>query len=63
MKEKDPSFTAMITAYTRAYHSMNDTPKIFDDFLAYSLIPEEKRARIENILIQAKQIDNFKHNE
>jgi methyltransferase (TIGR00027 family) len=63
MKEKDPSFTAMITAYTRAYHSMNDTPKIFDDFLAYSLIPEEKRVHIENILIKAKQIDEFKHNE
>jgi methyltransferase, putative, TIGR00027 family len=62
MKEKDPSFTAMITAYTRAYHSMNDTPKILDDFLAYSLIPEEKRAHIENILVKAKQIDDLKHN-
>jgi methyltransferase (TIGR00027 family) len=63
MKEKDPSFTAMITAYTRAYHSMNDTPKIFDDLLAYSLIPEEKRIHIEKILIKAKQIDDLKHNE
>ena len=52
----------MMTAYTRAYHSMNDTHKIFDDFLAYNLIPEEKRVHIEQILIKAKQIDDLKHN-
>jgi methyltransferase (TIGR00027 family) len=62
MKEKDPSFTAMMTAYVRAYHSMRDTQKIFDDFLAYNLIPEEKRAHIEKIMIKAKQIDDLKHN-
>jgi methyltransferase (TIGR00027 family) len=36
----------------RAYHSMHDTPKIFDDFLAYDLIPVEKRALIEQHLIE-----------
>jgi len=47
MKENQASFTAMSVAYMRAYHSMHGTPKIFDDFLAYDLIPEEKRALIE----------------
>jgi methyltransferase (TIGR00027 family) len=31
---------------------MHGTPKIFDDFLAYDLIPEEKRALIEQHLIE-----------
>ena len=52
MKENQASFTAMSVAYMRAYHSMHDTPKIFDDFLAYDLIPEEKRALIEQHLIE-----------
>ena len=42
MNENQASFTAMMVAYMRAYHSMHDTLKIFDDFLAYDLIPEEK---------------------
>jgi len=52
MKENQASFTAMSVAYMRAYHSMYDTPKIFNDFLAYDLIPEEKRALIEQHLIE-----------
>jgi methyltransferase (TIGR00027 family) len=52
MKDNQASFTAMSVAYMRAYHSMYDTPKIFDDFLAYDLIPEEKRALIEKHLIE-----------
>jgi len=50
MKEDQASFTAMLVAYMRAYHAMHDTPKIFDDFLAYRLIPEDKRALIEQYL-------------
>ncbi len=52
MKENQASFTAISVAYMRAYHSMHDTPKIFDDFLAYDLIPKEKRVRIEQYLIE-----------
>ncbi len=52
MKDNQASFTAISVAYMRAYHSMYDTPKIFDDFLAYDLIPEEKRALIEKHLIE-----------
>jgi O-methyltransferase involved in polyketide biosynthesis len=43
MKENQASFTAMMVAYMRAYHAMHDAPKIFDDFLAYYLIPEDKK--------------------
>lgn len=47
MFDNQVSLTAIMTAYCRAYHAMNDNPKIFDDFLAYSLIPEERRNLIE----------------
>jgi methyltransferase (TIGR00027 family) len=57
MKENQASFSAMTTAYIRAYHSMYDTPKIFDDFLAYRLIPQEVRALIEQGMKKDKQLD------
>ncbi|WP_199425735.1 class I SAM-dependent methyltransferase [Thermaerobacillus caldiproteolyticus] len=56
MKEDQVSLTAIMTAYLRAYHAMNDTPKIFDDFLACHLIPEERRALIEQGFSRALQI-------
>ena len=52
MKENQASFTALSVAYMRAYHTMHDTTKIFDDFLAYHMIPEEKRELIEQHLIE-----------
>jgi O-methyltransferase involved in polyketide biosynthesis len=52
MKNNQASFTALTLAYMRAYHSIHATQKIFDDFLAYELIPEEKRALIEQHLIE-----------
>ncbi|QPA29996.1 class I SAM-dependent methyltransferase [Thermaerobacillus caldiproteolyticus] len=56
MKEDQVSLTAIMTAYLRAYHAMNDTPKVFDDFLACHLIPEERRALIEQGFSEALQI-------
>jgi len=41
MENNKSSVTALITAYGRAYHSINEWPKIFDDFLAKELIEEE----------------------
>jgi O-methyltransferase involved in polyketide biosynthesis len=41
MKENQASFTAMSVAYMRTYYAMHAANKIFDDFLAYELIPEE----------------------
>ncbi len=58
MKENQASFSAMTTAYIRAYHSMNDTLKIFDDFLAYRLIPQEVRELIEQGLTKEKQFND-----
>ena len=52
MKENQASFTAMSVAYMRAYHSIHATDKIFDDFLAYNLIPNEKIAPIEQYWIE-----------
>ena len=59
MKENQASFTAMSVAYMRAYHAMHATDKIFDDFLAYDLIPEEKRELIEQHLTSwGKQLND-----
>ena len=56
MKDNQASFTAMTVAYMRAYHSKHATDKIFDDYLAYELIPTEKRALIEQDLIEQNRI-------
>jgi methyltransferase (TIGR00027 family) len=61
MKENQVSFTAMMTAYMRSYHAMYITPKIFDDFLAYSLIPEERRILIEQNIPEASRINRLKN--
>src|SRR5665647_2500147 len=58
MKENQASFSAMMTAYIRAYHAMHATPKIFDDFLAYRLIPQEIRELIEQGLTRDKQFND-----
>jgi len=56
VKDNQASFTAMTVAYMRAYHSQHATDKIFDDYLAYELIPTEKRALIEQHLIEQNMI-------
>lgn len=50
MKENQISFTAMMTAYIRGTHSKYANHKIFNDFLAYDLIPEEQKKLIEEIM-------------
>jgi methyltransferase (TIGR00027 family) len=57
MKENQPSLTSMVTAYMRAYHSMYAKNKIFDDFLAYGLIPDDKRKLIEQHFTLDKQLN------
>lgn len=61
MKENQVSFTAMMTAYMRSYHAMYITPKIFDDFLAYGLIPEEKRVLIEQNIPESSRINRLRN--
>jgi len=44
MTENQAGITALITAYSRAYHATHDAPLIFDDFLADQFYtPEEHR--------------------
>jgi methyltransferase (TIGR00027 family) len=42
MQESRVSVTALVTAYARAYHSMHDDPRIFDDFVAPQLFTEQE---------------------
>lgn len=42
MNENTASVTSMVTAFSRVYHSLNDSPKIFDDFLAVKLFSNEE---------------------
>jgi len=42
----------MMVAYMRAYHAIHTMDKIFDDFLAYDLIPQDKRELIEQYLTE-----------
>jgi methyltransferase (TIGR00027 family) len=44
MDENQVSITALVCAFTRAYHSEKDSPKIFDDFAASSLFTLEENA-------------------
>lgn len=42
MENNQSSITALVTAFSRAYHSLNITPKIFDDFLARQMFTDEE---------------------
>jgi methyltransferase (TIGR00027 family) len=44
------SLTALVTAFIRAYHAANDTPKVFDDFWAKKLFTEEESSRMQRDL-------------
>lgn len=58
MEQNQISLTAIMTSFMRGFHARYDTPKIFDDFLAWNLLPQERRAIIEQSLLQALQIEN-----
>ncbi|NLI90950.1 MAG: class I SAM-dependent methyltransferase [Peptococcaceae bacterium] len=46
MSTQQASFTALMSAFIRGYHSRYDQPKIFDDFLAYDLLTEDEKTGI-----------------
>ncbi|MCL4514072.1 MAG: class I SAM-dependent methyltransferase [Firmicutes bacterium] len=50
MAEKQVSLTALTSAFVRAYHAVNGTPKIFNDFLAYDWLTPEERTNMEQNL-------------
>jgi O-methyltransferase involved in polyketide biosynthesis len=47
MEKNQLSRTALITAFSRGYHSINDNSKIFDD-LALQLLTEDECSFIVN---------------
>src|SRR5512140_1768553 len=57
-EERQAGVTALITAYSRAYHATHDSPKIFDDFLAPQLFTDEERALFDhNLAEMLKDLD------
>jgi methyltransferase (TIGR00027 family) len=52
MKSNESSVTSLVSAFSRAYHSRYDTPKIFDDCLAEELISAEEMEMISRNMIQ-----------
>jgi methyltransferase (TIGR00027 family) len=52
MKQDESSITSLVSAFTRAYHSQNDTPIIFNDNLAKDLIQPEEFFAIKNNMVE-----------
>ncbi|AFM40972.1 methyltransferase, putative, TIGR00027 family [Desulfosporosinus acidiphilus SJ4] len=53
MVSRNPSGTAFMMAFLRGFHAVNDNAKIFNDPLAYDLIPEEVREAFKQHLIKS----------
>lgn len=53
MASSQPSATALISAYGRAYHATHAQEKIFDDYLADKLFTDEQRAFFADNLARA----------
>lgn len=53
MEANQISLTAIMSAYIRAHHARTADYRIFNDYLAYELIPEERRKLIEDGLASA----------
>lgn len=58
MEKEQVSFTALSTAFCRGYHAAHDTPKIFDDFLANSILTEYELTSIEQYFVNIVQRGN-----
>ena len=61
LEDQQASFTSVLTAFGRAYHSRFDAPKIFDDFLVNDLISEKEFEEISRNMV--KGIDFFNPQE
>jgi len=57
MENNQSSFTAFIASFSRAYHSENDDPKIFNDTIARQLMTDEEYNQIAGYM--ASGIDFF----
>lgn len=52
MHQQESSITSLVAAFSRAYHSQFDSPKIFDDYVAKELISQEEYQTIQDNMIQ-----------
>ncbi|TQR30893.1 class I SAM-dependent methyltransferase [Lysinibacillus sphaericus] len=58
MNKDESSLTSLISAFSRAYHSQFDTPKIFDDYLAKKIITQQEFNDIQTNMLQGIQFFN-----
>ncbi|MBX8943733.1 class I SAM-dependent methyltransferase [Lysinibacillus sp. K60] len=58
MNQQESSITSLVAAFSRAYHSQFDTPKIFDDYIAKELISQEEYQNIQATMIQGIEFFN-----
>ncbi|MFJ8218173.1 class I SAM-dependent methyltransferase [Bacillus cereus] len=58
VKKGESSVTSLVSAFSRAYHSEFDCPKIFDDYVAKDFIPQKERNDIETNMVQGIQFFN-----
>jgi methyltransferase (TIGR00027 family) len=58
VKQNESSITALISAFSRAYHSQNDLPIIFDDYLAKDLLSQKEFSEIRENMINGIQFFN-----
>lgn len=58
MKKGESSVTSLISAFSRAYHSQFDSPKIFNDYIAKDLISQKEFNDIKENMIQGIQFFN-----
>ena len=52
VKQGEASVTSLVSAFSRAYHSEFDNPKIFDDYVAKEFISPKERINIETNMVQ-----------
>ncbi|MGD7048709.1 class I SAM-dependent methyltransferase [Rossellomorea marisflavi] len=60
MNQNENSITSLVSAFSRAYHSLYDSPKIFNDFLARDLISDDEFDMISKNMIQGISFFNSK---
>ncbi|MEL4025941.1 class I SAM-dependent methyltransferase [Lysinibacillus endophyticus] len=58
MDHNQSSITSLMTAFGRAYHFLNDTPKIYEDSVAIDLITDKEFREISDNLIKAVHLLN-----
>ena len=51
MDAQKASITALVCGFTRAYHAKNDSPKIFNDFMAERLLSPDEYAFMEKSVV------------